>query len=284
MAWLLPVVAAETLNTEDSRSPCFERGFFIGRIHPGFIWGSSGSHLVRLVSGMSRSGEYSWQGVLLNRWMKGITMHVFIAGATGQVGRIAVEKAIAAGHSVTGMIRREEDREDLEAIGAKTYKADVTESESLDRAIAGHDAVVFAVGSQGEAVEAVDRDGAINLCDATKRAGIGRFVVLSSIGAGHPDDADKLEDYLQAKHEADEYVMSSGLDWTILRPGTLTDEREKGQIRTQSQFGKGEDGLEITRADVAGVIVRSLEEPRTIGAAFEFVEGGTEIQEALAQV
>lgn len=211
-------------------------------------------------------------------------MNVFIAGATGQVGRIAVEKAIAAGHSVTGMIRRKEDRDDLESLGAKTYIADVTEPESLDRAIAGHDAVVFAVGSQGEAVEKVDRDGAINLCDATKRAGIGRLVVLSSIGAGHPEDADKLEEYLKAKHEADEYVMSSGLDWTILRPGTLTDEREKGQIRTRSQFDQGEDDLEITRSDVASVIVASLVEPKTVGKAFDFVEGGVEVEEALRGV
>lgn len=212
-------------------------------------------------------------------------MQVFIAGATGQVGRKAVEKAIDAGHAVTGMVRREEDRGDLEAIGAKTYMADVTEPGTLDRAIAGHDAVVFAVGSQGEAVEAVDRDGAINLCDATKRVGIDRFVLLSSIGAGHPEDADQLEDYLHAKHEADEYVMSSGLDWTILRPGTLTDEQEKGQIRTKARFDREDaEGLEVSRADVAGVIVRTLDEPRTIGASFEFVEGGTEIQEALAQV
>jgi len=212
-------------------------------------------------------------------------MQVFIAGATGQVGRKAVEKAIGAGHAVTGMVRREEDRGDLEAIGAKTYMADVTEPGTLDRAIAGHDAVVFAVGSQGEAVEAVDRDGAINLCDATKRVGIDRFVLLSSIGAGHPEDADQLEDYLHAKHEADEYVMQSGLDWTILRPGTLTDEQGKGQIRTKARFDREDaEGLEVSRADVAGVIVGTLDEPRTIGASFEFVEGGTEIQEALAQV
>ncbi|MHA7811965.1 MAG: SDR family oxidoreductase [Phycisphaerales bacterium] len=217
--------------------------------------------------------------------MKGSRMQVFIAGATGQVGRIAVEKAIDAGHAVTGMVRREEDRDDLEAIGAKTYMADVTEPESLDRAIAGHDAVVFAVGSQGEAVEKVDRDGAINLCDATKRAGIGRFVVLSSMGAGHPEDAEQIQEYMHAKHEADEYVMKSGLDWTILRPGSLKDEQAKGQIRTKERFDReGDEGLEISRADVAGVIVHSLDEPRTIGAAFEFVEGGTEIQEALAQV
>ncbi|MFG0245000.1 MAG: SDR family oxidoreductase [Phycisphaerales bacterium JB052] len=212
-------------------------------------------------------------------------MHVFIAGATGQVGRKAVEKAIDAGHAVTGMVRREEDREDLEAIGAKTSMADVTEPGTLDRAVAGHDAVVFAVGSQGEAVEKVDRDGAINLCDATKRAGIGRFVVLSSMGAGHPEDADQLEAYLKAKHEADEYVMSSGLDWTILRPGSLTDEQGKGQIRTKARFEREDaEGLEVSRADVARVIVGTLDEPRTIGTAFEFVEGGTEIQEALTQV
>ena len=148
-------------------------------------------------------------------------MQVFIAGATGQVGRKAVEKALGAGHEVTGMVRRDEDRQDLESLGARTCMADVTKPETLDRAIAGHDAVVFAVGSQGEAVNKVDRDGAINLCDATKRAGIGRLVVLSSMGAGHPEDADQLEDYLHAKHEADEYVKKIGLDWTILRPGTI---------------------------------------------------------------
>ncbi|MBM92598.1 MAG: NAD-dependent dehydratase [Phycisphaerae bacterium] len=212
-------------------------------------------------------------------------MQVFIAGATGQVGRKAVEKAIGAGYAVTGMIRREEDREDLEALGAKTCVADVTEPGTLDRAIAGHDAVVFAVGSQGEAVEEVDRDGAINLCDATKRAGIGRFVVLSSMGAGHPEDAEQIREYMHAKHKADEYVMKSGLDWTILRPGSLKDEPAKGEIRTRARFDRDDaEGLEVSRADVAGVIVGALDEPRTIGAAFEFVEGGTEIQEALAQV
>ena len=212
-------------------------------------------------------------------------MQVFIAGATGQVGRKAVEKAIDAGHAVTGMIRREEDREDLHAIGAKTYIADVTDPDTLDRAIAGHDAVVFAVGSQGEAVQEVDLDGAINLCDATKRVGIDRFVLLSSIGAGHPEDADQLEEYLHAKHEADAYVMQSGLDWTILRPGTLTDEQEKGQIRTSDRFDHGgDDDLEITRADVARVIVASLDEAATVGKAVEFVEGGVEVEEALRGV
>lgn len=211
-------------------------------------------------------------------------MQVFIAGATGQVGRIAVEKAIDAGHGVTGMVRREEDRGDLEAIGAKTYMADVTEPGTLDRAIAGHDAVVFAAGSQGEAVEKVDRDGAINLCDATKRAGISRFVLLSSMGAGHPEDAEQIQEYMHAKHEADEYVMKSGLDWTILRPGSLTDEDGVGAIKTGERLIGDAEDLEIARADVARVIVSSLVEPKTVGKAFEFIEGGVEIQEALAQV
>lgn len=211
-------------------------------------------------------------------------MQVFIAGATGQVGRKAVEKAIGAGHAVTGMIRREEDREDLEAIGAKTYMADVTEPGTLDPAVAGHDAVVFAVGSQGEAVEEVDRDGAINLCDATKRAGIGRFVVLSSMGAGHPEDAEQIREYMHAKHEADEYVMKSGLDWTILRPGSLTDKDGVGAIKTGKRFIGDAEDLEIARADVAQVIVGTLDEAATVGKAFEFVEGGVEVEEALRGV
>ncbi len=155
---------------------------------------------------------------------------------------------------------------------------------TLDRAIAGHDAVVFAVGSQGEAVEKVDRDGAINLCDATKRAGISRFVLLSSMGAGHPEDAEQIQEYMHAKHEADEYVMQSGLDWTILRPGSLTDEDSVGAIKTGKRLiGEAED-LEVARADVARVIVSSLVEPKTVGQAFEFVEGDMEIEEALRGV
>ncbi len=212
-------------------------------------------------------------------------MQVFIAGATGQVGQIALEKALADGHDVTGMVRSEDQRESVERMGARAVMADVTDPESLDRAFAGHDAVVFAVGSQGEAVEKVDRDGAINVVDAAKRKGIQRLVLLSSMGAGHPEDAERIQEYMRAKHNADEYVMSSGLDWTILRPGKLTDEQEMGEIRTRAQFDRGEaEGLEIARADVAAVIVRSLVEPKTVEKAFEFVKGGTQIEEALKAV
>ncbi|WP_166831818.1 SDR family oxidoreductase [Thalassoroseus pseudoceratinae] len=210
-------------------------------------------------------------------------MKILVAGSRGAVGRFLIDKLIASGHEVTGIVRSEDQRDDLTQTGARAVLADVTRTETLDAAVAGQDAVVFAAGSKGKAVEAVDRDGAIHLCNAANSAGVRRFVLLSSINAGRPEQGpENLRRYLHAKHEADEYVAASGLDYTILRPGYLNDEPGTGKIQTGDAFD-GTDA-QISREDVAEVIAASLAEPGTIGAVFEFINGETPVAEALARL
>ena len=210
-------------------------------------------------------------------------MKILVAGSRGAVGRFLIDKLVARGHDVTGMVRSESQRDDLLQTGARATLADVSRKETLDAAMAGQDAVVFAAGSKGKAVEAVDRDGAIHLCDTAKNVGVRRLVLLSSIYAGRPEQGpENLRRYLHAKHEADAYVAASGLDYTILRPGYLNDEPGTGKIQTGDAFD-GTDA-QISREDVAEVIAASLAEPGTIGAVFEFINGETPVAEALARL
>lgn len=207
-------------------------------------------------------------------------MKILVAGSRGAVGRLLIDKLITRGHDVTGMVRSESQRDELLQTGARAMLADVSRKETLEAAVAGQDAVVFAAGSKGRAVEAVDRDGAIHLCDVAKNAGVRRFVLLSSIYAGRPEQGpENLRRYLHAKHEADEYVAASGIDHTILRPGYLNDEPSTGKIQTGDAFD-GTDA-QISREDVAEVIAASLAEPKTVGSAFEFINGETPIADAL---
>ena len=212
-------------------------------------------------------------------------MKIFVAGAAGQVGRIVVEKAVAAGHEVTGLVRSQEQREEIEGLGASAALSDLRDRAGLEEAIAGHDAVLFAAGSRGKALNEVDLGGAINTCDAMKATGVSRLVLLSSIFADQPEKwPSDLGPYMKAKHEADGYVKSSGLDWTLVRPGTLTDDPGTGSVKVAEELSGEIDQLRITRADVAAVIVAALTEPRTVGKAFELVEGDVEIEEALKGV
>ncbi|WP_444941748.1 SDR family oxidoreductase [Microbulbifer sp. ZKSA004] len=210
-------------------------------------------------------------------------MKVLVAGANGAIGRILVGKLVGKGHEVTAMVRKESQQDNLHSTGARPILGDLTNKESLINAVKGQDAVIFVAGSKGKALESVDRDGAIHLCDATKSAGISRFILLSSIFAGRPEQGpEKLQPYLKAKHIADEYVKKSGLDYTILRPGALTDTLGTGLISISDLFA-GPD-IEISRADVAEVITTALDEPKTVGAVFEFIGGETPIPDALAQL
>ncbi|TWT32177.1 putative sugar epimerase YhfK [Posidoniimonas corsicana] len=207
-------------------------------------------------------------------------MKILVAGSRGAVGRFLVDKLIVSGHEVTGIVRSEYQRDDLTQTGARAVLADVTRTETLDAAVAGQDAVVFAAGSKGKAVEAVDRDGAIHLCNAANSAGVRRFVLLSSINAGRPEQGpENLRRYLHAKHEADVYVAASGLDYTILRPGHLNDEPGTAKIQTGDTLNATD--AQISREDVAEVIAASLSEARTVASTFEFINGETPITDAL---
>lgn len=183
-------------------------------------------------------------------------MHVLVAGATGKTGLHLVRELQARGHQPVALVRDGSDTAALPG-GAILRRGDLTDlaADVCD----GCDAVVFAAGSGGDTDDAttdkVDRDGAIRLIDLASDAGVNRFVMLSSVGAGDPDPDSDLAHYLKAKHAADEHLKASGLSYAIVRPVALTDDDGQGDIR----FGDAVDiGGKAARGDVATVLAQAV--------------------------
>lgn len=158
-------------------------------------------------------------------------MNILIAGATGKTGRILTQDLLDRGHSLTALVRESSNTSSLPE-GTKLRHGDLTD---LQPGVCdGADVVIFAAGSGGstgpEMTEKVDRDGAMRLIDLAKDAGVGRFVMLSSIGADQSDPSGDLAHYLKAKHAADEHLKSSGLTYAVLRPVSLTDSGRSSDV------------------------------------------------------
>ena len=190
-------------------------------------------------------------------------MKVLVAGATGNTGQRLVRELNDRGFNPVAMVRDSSDTSGLPE-GVEQRKADLTQ---LDDDVAnGCDVVVFAAGSGGntsdEMTDKVDRDGAKKLVDIAAANGVNRFVMLSSIGAGDPDPDSELAHYLQAKHEADEHLKASSLEYAILRPVSLTDEDGSGKVRLGDEVDpKGE----AARGDVARLLADAVESPDWAG-------------------
>ena len=212
-------------------------------------------------------------------------MRIVIAGGHGKVALLLSEILATAGHEPVGLIRNPAPAAEVKATGATPLVLDLESSDvaSVAFALAGANAVVFAAGagagSGPERKQTVDRDGAILLADAADAAGVLRFVVISSIGAdGFATAGDDMGAYLKAKSEADAYIRESALDWTIVRPGPLTDEAPTGLVTV------GDDSLErgeISRADVARVVATAIDEPATLRQQFVVVGGAVAVSDAL---
>ena len=158
--------------------------------------------------------------------------------------------------------------------------ADLTDD--VSDTVVGCDAVLFAAGSKGKNLEAVDKGGAIKLVDACEAHGVGRFVMLSSIGADAPDEADDLQDYLRAKHDADEHLKASSLTYTVLRPTHLTNGAGVGTAAFAASLDFDEHPREVAREDVAAALAAALTIAETEGAVIEMTGGSTPIREGLA--
>lgn len=210
-------------------------------------------------------------------------MKVLIAGAHGGVGSKLAAALKARGHDVVAGVRDAGQFDAVRETGAEPVMLDLARPDQFDAALSGADAVVFAAGSGGEAVEIVDRDGAIQLADHARDSGTDRFVMLSSIYVDRPDEGpEALQPYLRAKQAADAHLQQSDLKWTIVRPGALTDEAATGHIRTGTHF-EGADA-KISRADVAETLAEVIDHPDTAGETFEIIKGDTPIKEAVARV
>lgn len=213
-------------------------------------------------------------------------MRVVIAGGHGQIALIVERLLTEAGHEAVGIVRSADQTADLAAVGAETLVLDLEHVDlgALAAALAGADAVVFAAGggpSSGAARKlTVDRDAAVLLADAAARAGIRRYVMISAISADSfdPESDEVFQVYLRAKSEADTALRSRDLDWTIIRPGGLTDDPPTGRVQVAETVGSGS----IPRADVAAVVVEVLLSGAAVRAQFELVSGDVEIRPALA--
>jgi uncharacterized protein YbjT (DUF2867 family) len=188
---------------------------------------------------------------------------VLVAGAHGKTARRLVRMLTEDGHEVRGLVRKEEQMPDVEADGAEPVLVDLEEEgvEAVGRAVEGCDAVVFAAGagpgSGAARKETMDYGGAAKLVEAAEQNGVRRYLMLSSMGAGDPEGgSEPMRPYLRAKTRADERLRESGLDYTIIRPGSLTDEEETGRIEAAESLGRRG---EISRSDVARTFAEALE-------------------------
>jgi uncharacterized protein YbjT (DUF2867 family) len=208
-------------------------------------------------------------------------VNVVIVGGHGKIGMRLAKLLAERGDSPRGIIRKTEQADDLEKIGAEPIVLDI-ENVEIDDAVAGSDAVVFAAGAgpgSGPARKlTVDYGGAVALAEAATTHGIKRYLMVSSIGANHPERwSDEMEPYYDAKAKADKYLEESGLDYTIIRPGRLTDDPGTGRVSLEGG-GSGS----VTRDDVALVLAEALRADNTIGKAFDLLGGETPVAEALA--
>ncbi len=214
-------------------------------------------------------------------------MLIAIAGAHGKIALRLTDLLVSGGDSVIGLIRNPDHSSDVSDRGASPVVCDLERAsvDDIAAAITGCDAVVFAAGagpgSGAQRKLTMDRDGAIKLIDAATAAEVPRYLIISSVGAERPPDGDDVFSvYLRAKAEADEALQASDRDWTIVRPGGLTDDPGAGRVRIDTEPFRGQ----VAREDVAAVVARLLHEPRAVGRLL-YVNGGEEsIEVALERV
>ncbi|WP_413380277.1 SDR family oxidoreductase [Alkalihalobacillus sp. 1P02AB] len=212
-------------------------------------------------------------------------MNVLLVGANGQVAKEAIKELKDQGHTTYAMIRKKEQADLLKKIGAdEVILADL--EQDFSHAFEGIDAVIFAAGSGGttgaDKTILIDLWGAIKVVDETIKHKIKRFVMLSSMGTVDPDKSDRIRHYLVAKKLADDHLKRSNLNYTIVRPGSLSNDEPLGKIKLEEEI-KNRDNT-ITRADVAKVLVSVLEKENTYRKTFEILNGEEEIESALNKV
>jgi uncharacterized protein YbjT (DUF2867 family) len=214
-------------------------------------------------------------------------MRVVIAGGHGKIA-LRLERLLAArGDEVVGIIRNPAQAADLAKQGATALVLDLEKADldALARELVGADAAIFAAGAgPGSGVarkDTVDRAAAELLVAAAETAGVRRYLLISSMGASdHPPPGtdEVFAAYLRAKAASEKALRESDLDWTILRPGRLTDEPGTGMVRLARTVRRGS----VSRDDVAAVLTAVLDEPRAIGQTLEVVGGDVPVAEAVA--
>jgi uncharacterized protein YbjT (DUF2867 family) len=209
-------------------------------------------------------------------------MDIVVIGGHGKVAMRLLRLLAERGGTARGVIRNPDQASELEAIGATPIVLDIENREIAD-AVAGADAVVFAAGAGAGSGPArkrtVDHGGALKLIEAARAHGIARYLMVSAMGVNHPERwSDEMRPYYKAKAEADAELERSGLDYTIVRPGRLTDDPGSGRVEVAERL---ERSASVPRDDVALVLAECLGAENTIGGAFDLLEGETPAAEAV---
>jgi len=213
-------------------------------------------------------------------------MRITVIGGSGRTGKLIVEQAIAAGHQVVATIRNPRHMAELVKLGAETQLVDLDKSEfdTIVTAMQGADAVVFAAGSAGGETSELDRTGTLRTVRAAEKAGVKRYLSVSAIGASTGLSTrsmnDEMTDYYKQKRAAAKHITGSSLDWTIVEPAELTDDKGTGKVT--ASLGKLEE-KPIARADVAAVVVAALADRQAIGKAIQLTGGTTPVKAALTK-
>lgn len=215
-------------------------------------------------------------------------MNVLVIGANGQVGRRVVQELAASKHDAVAMVRKEEQIDHLKKLGAAKVVLGDLEQDFSD-AFDGVDAVIFAAGSGGstgpDKTLTIDLWGSIKAARYAEEKGVKRFVQLSSMGTPEPDQGgEKMKPYLVAKRVADDFLQMTNLDYTIIRPGALSNEDKSGKIEVSSEGFTSMKGRSIPRADVAALLVKTLDQPNTHHKTFEVLQGERPLEEELTNL
>ena len=214
-------------------------------------------------------------------------MRIAVVGGHGKIARLLHPLLVAAGHTPVALVRSEEQRPSLEAVGAEVRLLDIESSDvaAFAAALAECEAVVFSAGGGAdgnvERKRTVDLEGSLKSAAAAESLGIQRFVQVSAIGVdapAAPDAAPAWAAYVAAKRDADAALRDGPLDWTILRPGRLTDDPATGRVALGSDVARGD----VSRADVAAVLAAVIADPATVGHQWNLVGGELPVSEALA--
>ena len=217
-------------------------------------------------------------------------MRIVIAGGHGKIALLLERLLAGRGDEVVGLIRNPAHVADVQKAGAEAAVCDLEEASADDVAVllSGASAVVFAAGagagSGAARKDSVDRGASALMADAAERAGVRRFVQISSMGAGQPPQPGRDEvwaAYITAKTAAEADLRARDLDWTILRPGGLTDAPATGRIRLAPPPVPAGT---VPRADVAAVIAALLDEPGTRHQTLELVSGDSPVAAAVHSI
>ncbi|MGR3741237.1 NAD(P)-binding oxidoreductase [Companilactobacillus sp. DQM5] len=209
--------------------------------------------------------------------------NTFIIGANGQIGQLLVKKLQSKNINFTAGVRKKEQLENLQEKNIPSKLIDLQSSvEEIAKALEGSDSIIFTAGSGGKTGDdmtlEIDLDGAVKTMEAAQRAGIKRYIMVSSAQA---DDREKYKDspikpYMIAKFYADRELRRSNLDYTIIHPGVLTNDQPTGKISVDD-FSKN---TKISRFDVADVLSSLIDNKKSIRKDYSIVNGDTDINTA----